>query len=174
MMRHRITFFLLALMFLSAGSSAQEADAGNDSVEVTFTIVIPKEISLDTEQRMEIKSKLEAALAKLQCAGAAAKTPFVLIPEINVTGTNVTSGTKEAFVLIEGDLILVAKNRYDGTAYNELTLPLQKIVTGKSVNNPKSELIKEINPKDRRLIRFIRNTRQRIVGKYSGGYVEVP
>lgn len=173
-MTHRIIFFLLTLMLLPIGSFAQEEVENKDSIEVTFAVVIPKEKSLDAGQRIEIKNKLEAVLARLQCAGAIEKTPFVIVPELDITSTSVTAGAKEAFVFIEGNLVLVAKNRYDGTAYNELTIPLKKLVNGKNVKDYKSELIQEINPKDRRFVRFIRNTQQRIVKQYSEGFMEIP
>lgn len=170
-MKYRIAFLLLSFV-MSIDCFAQ--DIKQDSIDITFAIVIPKEKSLDAEQRVEIKNKLELVLARLQCAGAIEKTPFVIVPEINIIETSVTVGAKETFVLLEGELVLVAKNRYDGTAYNEVTIPLKRMVKETSVKSPKSDLIQEINPKDKHFTRFIRNTQRRIVEHYSGSAVEVP
>lgn len=162
------TAVLLFLFFIVCHNmSAQDEIAiSNDSIEINFNIVIPKEKTLSSDLRLELKDKLELALARNGCSGPEG-TPFVIVPDVKVINTGITSGTKETFTLIEGECILVAKNKFDGTAFNETNIPLKELVKSGKVGNPIHVLIQSINPKDKRFIRFFRTTQKRISDYYA-------
>lgn len=167
-------FVLLAVLFAVNGMAQVDSIAGKDSMDVAFAIVIPAGNTLTSAQRKEIRLKLETVLARTKSAGEVKKTPFVIVPELRVLSTDVTAGAKETFTLVEGELTLTVKNRYNGTAYNELVMPLKEMVAGKRVADPVSVLIRKIEPKDRRFVRFINTSQKRIAEHYAGGAVEVP
>lgn len=169
----RIVCMLFVALTLCTDSWAQN-ELAEDSIEITFNILTPKENSLTSEQRTEIKSVLEAVLARTESSGAVGETPFVIIPDIKNVSTDMTEGSKEAFLLIKGELVLIAKNRYDGISCQESSIPLKELVEVEKADDPKLLLIRSINPKDRRFVRFIRTTQRRIVEKYRGSALEVP
>ncbi len=168
---NEVTLFL-SFVLCAVNSAAQDERASQDSIEVNFAVVVPKENSLTSIQRTEIKGKLEQILARTQSSGAENNTPFVIIPEVKATET--TAVAKETFILIEGELTLIVKNRYDGTAYNEISIPLKELVEASHVDDPKLILIQKINPKDRRFVRFIRTTEGRIAKQYSEKLIDIP
>jgi len=168
MKRMKEVILFLSFVLCAANSAAQDERASQDSIEINFAVVIPKENSLTSTQRTEIKNKLEQVLARTQSSGAVNNTPFVIVPEVKVKNTETTSGAKVTFTLVEGDLTLIVKNKYDGTAYNEISIPLKELVEANRVDDPKLILIQKINPKDRRFVRFIRTTEARIAKQYSG------
>ena len=167
-------FNLLILVFICQSVYSQTSSSENDSIDICFEIVTPKECSLNASQRDEIKSKLNLLLARTGTAGAVAQTPFVIVPDIKLTDKNNSGGTLQQMTFIEGELTLIVRNRYDGISYNELTLPLKGLAETKKELDPIMRLINNINIKDRRLTRFIRLSCDRIVSYYSGRTVEVP
>ncbi|MBQ7869959.1 MAG: hypothetical protein IJ355_06515 [Prevotella sp.] len=169
----QILFFLFIVLFC-ADCKAQTVEAAQDSIEITFAVVTPKECSLTSVQRKELKLMLEKVLARTQSAGVPNRTPFVIVPDVTVKTIDTTSGAKETFTLIDGELSLVVKNQYDGSVYNEITIPLKELTETGRVDDPKLVLIRKINPRDRQFVRFVRTTKDRIAGKYSGKVVDVP
>lgn len=161
---HTIIVFLFVAMLCQAQNTEDSKDSV--AVEVAFTTVFPKTSNLTTVQRRELKDKLDAVLARTQTAGSK-DTPFIIEPQLTVTGKSTTRTTLEPITLIEGELLLIVKNRYDGKAYNELTIPLRESVSGAKVADPELTLIRSINPKDKRFVGFVHKSVNRIVAYYN-------
>lgn len=168
----KVVFFLFVILW-DVNSVAQNERISQDSMEVNFAIAIPKENSLTSIQRTEIKNKLEQILARTQSSGVMNETPFVIVPEVKIKAADMTAGAKETFTVIEGEMTLIVKNRYDGTAYNEIVIPLKEMVEVSHTGDPKLILIQKINPKDRRFVRFVRTTQERIAKQYSGKVIDI-
>ena len=169
----RYLLFLMCMMAFTQRVTAQSSAAG-DSMEVAFSVVIPKEVSLNAAERNEMRQKLEVMLARTQTFAPEGKSPFVIVPEVKVTSKETTAGAKETFTLVEGELVLLVKNRYNGTAYNELSMELRQLVKTQEAIDAKMLLIKGINPKDKRFVRFVRTTQNRIAEYFEGNAVDVP
>lgn len=170
----KILLALIVITCLSTGKVQGQDASQQDSIEVGFAIAVPEDNSLTFDQRKEIKVKLEAILARTLSSSAVNKTPFVIVPELNNVTTESTAGGKQTSILIEGELTLIVKNRYDGTSYNEVIVPLKEVVEASRVNDPKIILIRSINVKDRRFVRFIKNSQNRIVEYYENKSIVIP
>lgn len=151
----------------------QSAETPTDTVEVTFTVGFQNDCRLDSGERAELAKKIERILARTESAGTSAGTPFVIVPDITDISTETAEGLMEPQTLIEGELTLLVKNRYDGTVYNEVTVTLRRLVPAGKVQDPAALLIAEIDPKDRKFTRFIRTSRNRIAEKYEGKVLEI-
>lgn len=157
--------FILCLLFSLASQAQDSIVSKKDSVEVAFTISFSKANKLTTSQRQELKDKLTAVLARTQTSGLI-NSQFSIEPDVKLTNRQTTASTKETMTLIEGELTLVAKNRYTGKAYNEQTIHLRELVRGISIPDPEFVLIKAINVKDKRFVRFVKTSINRIVEYY--------
>lgn len=145
-----------------------------DSISVDFSVVIPETCTLPAAQRLELKEKLESAVARSNASGDAETTPFVIVPDLIVTDVKTAESTVLPLTLIQGELVLLVKNRYDGSVYNELTVPLKETRQGGGDKDAAQALIRSINPKDARFVRFIRVSRKRIIEKYKDTELVIP
>lgn len=170
----KILLTLIAIISVITGKAQSEDTPQQDSIEVNFAIAIPEDNSLTFEQRKEIKLKLETILARTQSAGAVKKTPFVIVPELRIISTESTAGSKRVSTLIEGELTLVVKNRYDGTSYNEVVIPLKEVVERGQFKDTMMALIKCINTNDRRFVRFIKKSQNRIAENFENKSIDIP
>lgn len=145
-----------------------------DSISVNFSIVIPQTSKLTASQRLELKEKLERVIARTNTSGPIDETPFVIVPNLVVTSIKQTEGALCPFILAEGELSLFVKNRYDGSIYNQLTVKLQKTFQGNQKENATLQLIRSVNSRDTRFVRFIKTSKKRILEKYANDAIVIP
>ena len=174
-MRALEKLLLAGLLILGAlPAFAEAAPAPADSIEISFAVSVPQESGLGAEQRKAIREKLERVLARTGAAAEGGQTPFVVVPSISAVSTSSTDGLTRNRTLVEGELVLLVRNRHDGTLYNEMSVSLREVVDISNPDSPTDILIKAINPKDRRFTRFIRVSRERITERYEGKVLEIP
>lgn len=157
----RKVFLLFVCLFslMGIGGYAQ------DSVRVDFTIAISQESKLTYAQQQELNRKLAGIVARSNASGSEATTPYRIEADLIVTAIKATEGTLVPMTLIQGELLLLAKNRLDGTLYNQLTIPLKETTQADSDKDNALALIRSIKPRDTRFVRFIRTSQKRIAEK---------
>ena len=153
---------ILALMLLTIAGIGH----AQDSIAVDFAVLIPETCALTQMQQDELVKKVETILARTNSSGDVEQTPFVIVPDVSVTGTKTTESGLTPMTLIEGELLLLAKNRHDGVIYNQLSVTLRETVQETAAGDPVMTLIRSIKPRESRYVRFIRVSRERIAERY--------
>lgn len=145
-----------------------------DSISVDFSVVIPETVKLSQVQRAELRLKLETVIARTNLSGDSENTPFVIVPNVTIGDVKNTGGGINPIKLVQGELHVFVKNRYDGTIYHELTMPLQKTLQGGADKDEMLQLIKSIQPKDSRFVRFMKTAKKRILKRYQDKEIVLP
>ena len=153
---------ILALMLLAIAGIGH----AQDSIAVDFAVLIPETSVLTQMQQDELVKKIETILARTNSSGDVEQTPFVIVPDVSVTSTKTTESGLTPMTLIEGELLLLAKNRQDGVIYNQLSVTLRETVQETAAGDPVMTLIRSIKPRESRYVRFIRVSRERIAERY--------
>lgn len=136
-------------------------EVGQDSAIILFDVQMSKTSQLTDQQKLLLKTKVEAAVARTNMVGNG-KSLYVIVPSVSVTDVKTTDNSIIPTTIVSGELTLLVKNRIDGKAYNELTIPLKvsQPITSKEDNT--SLLIETISIRDKRFVRFIKVSRNRI------------
>ncbi len=154
-MKHRFFTALLA-MALSVGLLAQE-NAGED---IMFGVKLPSGTTLSAEASKLLKSKVEQILGRCNAGAAGDRDVFVVEPTVNVGEEVRSEGLVQNVATLSGDLVLAAKNRYDGAVYYSVTVPLK--AAGKGSADMEMALVRSIKPTDAVYVRFVRNARKNV------------
>lgn len=155
-------FTLLTLWLSTAISFAQSASSEQSTTsDVTFDVAVQKGSGFTQSQMTAIVTKLQAVLARSAVSGNG-KSSYVLIPTVTITNKDTAENSISPIIVIRGELTIIAMNRYNQTAYNELTIPLtvSQAVTTKS--DDILSLINSFNIRDKRIVRFLKVTQKRI------------
>lgn len=153
------------VLLISLFSVWETSCCAQDSIQVDFVISIPRTCKLTSAQQHELKQKLESIVARANAFGNVTTTSYVIEPNLIVTDVKPTEGTKVPMTLVQGELVLLAKDQRNGILYNELTIPLKEIVQAASDKDGATLLIRSIKPRDARFVRFIRIAKKRIAEK---------
>lgn len=164
------TPFAALLLFSSLSCIKCKAQ---DSIAINFTISFPENTTLTTTQRQELTTKVESIIARTNSSGGN-DSPFVIVPTLTVTGEQTTESAIVTVTLVEGELQLIVKNKHDGTIYNELTTTLQATRRQNDTTDGATLLIRAVNTRDSRFVRFIRTTKKRIAERYADCAIELP
>lgn len=135
--------------------------SGGTNVPIAFSVNVPSE-GMTAPLQALLKGKLEAAIAHSDMGGSNS-SEYVIVPTIIVARAATAENSISPTTVISGELTLLAKNRYSGKAYNELTIPLRatKPITSKADNI--ELLIESINTHDKRIVRFLKVAKKRIL-----------
>lgn len=153
-MRKIFVFMAIIYTLLTLPTYAQ------DSIATRFSLAIQKGNTLTAIQKDELKEKFQAVLARADAY--AANSEYIVSVNIRITDTKVSEGTLRPFTTVEGELTLQTHNKKSGTVMNATTVKLQDTYAEDGHTDPMTRLIRAINLRDSRYVRFIRNSRNRI------------
>jgi hypothetical protein len=129
-----------------------------DTIAVKFAVSIPKSSKLNVEQSNELKEKIQMILGRDNVYDAS--SAYYIVPSIKVLETTVAEGTLRPFATTEGELTL--NTCHGEQIINSLTIKLRDTYAADEKTDPTLRLIRAINTKDRRYVRYIRNSQNRI------------
>ena len=168
MMRNKI--FALAVA-LAAATGAMAQDAAADGANIMFGVKMPEPTQWSEEASGLLKSKVEQILGRCGAGAAGERDVFVVEPTVNVGETARTEGLVQNVATLSGELVLAAKNRYDGSVYYSTTVPL-KVASKGSDSEAVTSLVRSIKPGDAAYVRFVRNARKKVAA-YAAAHPEV-
>lgn len=158
----------MSLIAFSSNAFAQE------TISIEFATAIPVASKLSTDQRLLLKEKIEQLLARTNTSGNIESTPFVIVPDIIIETTSVSEGTIYPVTMIQGKLVLLVKNKYDGTVFNELSINLVNTIKENVHKDAISLLIDSININEPRFVKFIKISQKRILERYKDDGIVIP
>ena len=129
-----------------------------DTIAVKFAVSIPKSSKLNVEQSNELKEKIQMILGRDNAYDAS--SGYYIVPSVKVIETKVSEGTLRPFATTEGELTL--NTCHGEQIINSLTIKLRDTYAADEKTDPTLRLIRAINTKDRRYVRYIRNSQNRI------------
>ena len=141
-------------------ASAQEPAAA-DGQDIMFGVKLPEKTTLSQASSDLLRSKVEQILGRCNAGAAGDRDVFVVEPTVNVGDENRTEGLVQNVASLSGELVLAAKNRYDGSVYYTTTVPLKVAAKGTSAEM-ETALVRSIKPSDAVYVRFVRNARRNI------------
>lgn len=164
-MRNIIT--LIALWFsVTFGFSQTGVIASSPDGYMLFGVEVPATENLSETQKAKLTSKMKAILAR-SAMGGNENSAYVLVPTVNITNKETTESSISPITVVNGELTIIAKNRFDDTAYNELTIPVKASYPVSTKSDDILFIINAINIHDKRIVRFLKVTQQRIANSKS-------
>lgn len=144
---------LIALLFASTPVFAQ--------TEVNFVAAPPAQTGISEAASELLRSKVQQILDRNSAGMAGIGGVFAVVPQLNATESKSTEGLVQNVSVLKGELILEARNIFDGSSYYSVTVPLQATV--KQVGGDQQLLLaKSIKVTDPVYVRFIRTARKNI------------
>lgn len=116
-------------------------------------------------QRQALTQRVEQILGRNSSAAADPYCAFVIDPALRLNSINKSEGLTRNVTLASGELVLNARNAYDGTLYYSLTQPLEVAVTG-GEEKAVDALINGIKVRDAAYTRFLRTVRGKVAEYY--------
>jgi len=113
-----------------------------------------------------IDSKLATAFTRVEALSENQEWALVVEPELIIEESAATEGMIREVIRIKADLVLTAKNSYDGHTFATTTLPLSATAAGGRAKAMKA-LAGSLKPAAPVFVRFVKQARQRIAEYYS-------
>lgn len=153
---------LAALLLHAAGAAAQTdsiatAELPQSADDVMFGAVVT-DSRLSADNAALLQSKMEQILGRCNAGASGSDGFFVVVPTINQGETGRTEGLVKNVATLSGELVLTAKNRYDGSVYYSATVPLKAVAKGDATDGD-NMLIRSIKVTNPVYVRFVRNAR---------------
>lgn len=129
--------------------------------DVMFGVLMPQS-RLNADNAALLESKMEQIIGRCNAGASATDGFFVVVPTVNAGELVKTEGLMQNVASQSGELVLAAKNRFDGSVYYTTTVPLKAAAKGDHIDADKL-LISSIKPSDAVYVRFVRNARANIL-----------
>lgn len=154
-----IRFTIIALLLLAGIVPARG--------EVTFRLLPLKHTDdIDAAVVSAVESKLATAFTRVEALNENPEWALVIEPEIIFDEITQTEGMVREVARVKGDLVLTAKNIFDGHTFATATLPLTASAAGGEAKAMKA-LATSIKPTAPVFVRFTKQARQRISEYYA-------
>lgn len=135
--------------------------------DIAFRLLPLKHADELTQAAAEvIDSKLATAFTRVEALSENTEWALVVDPELIIEESAATEGMIREVNKIKADLVLTAKNSYDGHTFATATLPLSATTAGGEAKAMKA-LAGSLKPTAPVFVRFVKQARQRIAEYYS-------
>lgn len=135
--------------------------------EIAFRLLPVTSVDgLDASFAVTIDQKLATAFTRLEALNETPDWALVVEPVIDIQEAVMTEGMIREVGRVKADLVLTAKNAYDGHTFATVTIPLTATAVGGEAKVLKS-LAAQLKPTAPAFVRFVKQSRTRITDYYA-------
>jgi hypothetical protein len=157
----KLTIYLITCIILNYSAIAQKLD---DFGRIVLNTYLPDNISLPAEAKSQLQTKLNQITSNNGMGGSQINPRFIITANVNIGTKDIISGPPQ-MVAQNIELVLFTGDAITKTVFSNTTLSLKGV--GTNENKALIEAIKSINPKNKELVLFLDEGKNKIINYYN-------